>query len=376
MSSPTKAQVKAFLQAARDGDAAKLRELLAAGVPADSSDQAGQSALFHAVGLGHLAAAQVLLDAGADPHQRWGRDHDLLGSAAFLDSPDMVRLLLARGVDVNAADRQGFTALMAAAHEGNLEIVRVLVEAGADLNARGSFGLSNKRLTALEWARRERKKQVAEYLATAAGATGETEDPAHAAFESFGAGAALPAFQQTLDHLGRLSKKSPTAWKRCKGVYRAVLKPLKAVAQLSGTDAADPVTVLGSVFADFRKRGFLLVLAAPWDEDEDAKVALYPTAEKYAVLLACETDGANYGHSTHDIIVWLRELEKDHPFVLMGCGGDFVQGQFLRPVADAAAVATRLGGFCPALIDGDLVTSPDDVARDLRRDQGFFLWWD
>src|SRR5258708_23541229 len=66
---------RAFLDAARTGDADKVRELLAKGVPVDvredfaSGDyyqQSEQTALMYASGEGHLEIVRILLKAGAN----------------------------------------------------------------------------------------------------------------------------------------------------------------------------------------------------------------------------------------------------------------------------------------------------------------------
>ncbi len=54
------------IEAARTGDVVTLRHTLAAGVPVDSATPDGESLLRLATRGGHLAAARVLLDAGAD----------------------------------------------------------------------------------------------------------------------------------------------------------------------------------------------------------------------------------------------------------------------------------------------------------------------
>src|SRR5437660_92657 len=99
---------------------------------------------------------------------------------------------------------------------------------------------------------------------------------------------------------------------------------------------------------------------------------LFPTAEKYAVLVACGTNGDNYGLRPTDVINWLRETEQTDPFVVSECGYDFVGGRFLNPVSDPGRLAERMIAFCPDLIDGDLITSVESIARGLEEDPSFF----
>jgi hypothetical protein len=98
-----------------------------------------------------------------------------------------------------------------------------------------------------------------------------------------------------------------------------------------------------------------------------AKLMVFPTDDKYAVLVARGTNGANYGLTTRAVIAWLRNLEKENPFHLTGCGFDFVEGRFRRPVVNAEAWADRMFKFCP-----DCGT---EISHELRQGT-FFLWWD
>jgi ankyrin repeat protein len=93
-----------LMTAARIGQAEAVRLLLAHGASVDAAEPAnGQTALMWAVGEGHVAAAGVLIDAGADVHAR---------------------------------SRSGFTPLLFAVRDGRLDALRLLVAAGADVHDR------------------------------------------------------------------------------------------------------------------------------------------------------------------------------------------------------------------------------------------------
>jgi ankyrin repeat protein len=148
------------LEALYSGDAAKARELL----PPDDEltvfeaaafgrldalrrildeDQAQATALskdgFTAL---HLAifgsqeeAARLLLQRGADPTALSTNEAvrvPPLGTAAFVRSVPLARLLLDSGADVNGRGEGGFTALHSAAQNGDEELARLLLERGAD----------------------------------------------------------------------------------------------------------------------------------------------------------------------------------------------------------------------------------------------------
>ena len=134
--------------AAELGRVYKLREVLAADPGfAARFDERGSTALHGAVYWGQHEAAELLLDAGADPNVI-SRDGFLqippLGSAVATtpgipqpsDSEDvvlgLVRLLLERGSDVNGRRGDGMTALHAACWRGLGRVAQELLDAGAD----------------------------------------------------------------------------------------------------------------------------------------------------------------------------------------------------------------------------------------------------
>jgi cytohesin len=111
---------------------------------------AGATALHGACYWGSVAAARVLLDAGADVNAIT-RDSFLriapIGCAVAtpnVPNPSddeatvmgLVELLLARGANVNAQRRDGMTALHAAAYRGHLQVIEALLKAGADPSIR------------------------------------------------------------------------------------------------------------------------------------------------------------------------------------------------------------------------------------------------
>ncbi len=139
--------VDGFL-AAELGRWQQVREVLVADPGfAARFDQWGSTALHGAVYWGQYEAAELLLDAGADPNAV-SRDGFLriapLGSAIAttpgIPQPsdnedtvlDLVRLLLERGADVNGRRGDGMTALHAACWRGLARVAQELLDAGAD----------------------------------------------------------------------------------------------------------------------------------------------------------------------------------------------------------------------------------------------------
>jgi|GEM_PF-1002777 len=154
--------------------AAVVRFLLLAGATVDAQDKRGQTALFYAVQEKSAAAVAVLLEFGADPHQKsWdgtpfeqatytnkkisklimaadrqqtspasdAAREEMLRSAAFDGNAELVRDLIQQGVNVNAAELgNGWTALLSAAAQGKLTVVQLLLAAGANVNRAAPSG--------------------------------------------------------------------------------------------------------------------------------------------------------------------------------------------------------------------------------------------
>lgn len=141
-------------EAAVRADVDILASLLAAGGDPDSPNADGQTVLMVVARTDNLAAAELLLEHGADINaveQR--KQQTALMWAAAQGQTGMVELLLAHGAEIEARSKinvwerrvtaeprvkditpGGFTPLLFAAREGCLGCVRALVSAGADLH--------------------------------------------------------------------------------------------------------------------------------------------------------------------------------------------------------------------------------------------------
>jgi hypothetical protein len=85
--------------------------------------------------------------------------NDALISAANKCDEGRATALLEQGVDLNTEDYNGRTALMIASRDGCIAMVRLLVDNYADVNYRNHWSM-----TALDWAKRENKSDVVEFL--------------------------------------------------------------------------------------------------------------------------------------------------------------------------------------------------------------------
>ncbi|XP_049945328.1 CARD- and ANK-domain containing inflammasome adapter protein-like [Schistocerca serialis cubense] len=153
-----------LIEAARQGAAEQLREMLAAGadVGARVKGLLGDSctALHVAAGEGHVTAASCLVGAGAEVDARTSVYHwTPLHLAAESGHAGVVRLLVGASADPNARDWWGQTPLHRAAERGEAEAATELLLAGADRGARDVDGR-----TPLDLARQNRKQELVAML--------------------------------------------------------------------------------------------------------------------------------------------------------------------------------------------------------------------
>ncbi|MDQ5837545.1 MAG: ankyrin repeat domain-containing protein [Acidobacteriota bacterium] len=133
----TPSDAQALMRAAGDGDAARVRSLLASGAEVNAAAEGGETALMRASAKGHLDVVEVLLDAGGDVHAKSENGFTPLFMAVFFGHVEVARMLLARGSDPSEPTHVNTTAEKWARSWGSAEIVRLLDEAGAK-SARGS----------------------------------------------------------------------------------------------------------------------------------------------------------------------------------------------------------------------------------------------
>lgn len=84
---------------ARAGDAAALAAYLDAGVPANLTNDRGDTLVMLAAYHGHAAAVTALLERGADADRANDRGQTPLAGAVFKGEEDVIRALLAGGAN-------------------------------------------------------------------------------------------------------------------------------------------------------------------------------------------------------------------------------------------------------------------------------------
>ncbi len=131
--------VKAPLyQALEEGDATRVRRLIAEGADVNAVDEVLNSyPLAFAIECGHTEFVPLLLAAGALPNPPEWEEWSALHHAAVLGDTTAVRLLLAAGADIEARNRLGEVPLHFAL--GHLDTLNTLVESGANPLARDEW---------------------------------------------------------------------------------------------------------------------------------------------------------------------------------------------------------------------------------------------
>ena len=126
-----------LLNAAKEGNARKVKKLLMAGVPCDWQAPDERTPLIVAARNGHHEVVELLLAKGScvnQPSVINGKYRPPLLLAVICCHLKVVEMLLAKGADPNQAQEIGASPLWMAAQRGYLEIAQLLVGNGADVN--------------------------------------------------------------------------------------------------------------------------------------------------------------------------------------------------------------------------------------------------
>ena len=149
-------------QAAIGGDADAVRKLLDLGMPIDTIDAQGCTALLRAAGGGHRAVVELLLARGADPRLAARTGATPLSAAVSMRQVEIVDRLLSAGATLEQRLPGDVTVLMLSAALGLPDVCTRLLAAGANINATDAQGLSPLHCAALfGFTTRDRRRLVA-----------------------------------------------------------------------------------------------------------------------------------------------------------------------------------------------------------------------
>jgi hypothetical protein len=301
-------------------------------------------AAFH----GDVQRVRELLAAGSDPLDQSERSENPLFLAAFSGHAEVCRLLLEAGLDIEAGTGNESTPLMTAALWGHVDVVRLLIEHGANVRAKRGSNTPLKAAYSAVGVTKQRKQEMLALLENAS----VKMDPAFASVKNFAKAAQQPAFLEAVRHVGGLLGSEPKPWKKRKGVYQYWRFNSNALPQAQ---------------ADARAAGFCLVRFDTYTMETTA--LLFPS-DKYAVIAALGTN-TNGLYDANDLILWLRDMERENPFELTECGFDLLSGTFSGPVVNALPLAERMIRLCP-----EQSGPAEALANDLEQSREFGFWWD
>src|SRR5688572_21041143 len=149
-----------LIDAAKNGDAAAVRAMIAKKADVNATAADGTTALHWAVQRDDVVMVEALLRSGAKPGVATRLGVTPLYLAATNGSAAVLTRLLAAGADPNSAMPDGETVLMTASRAGNVDVVRTLVDRGADFRRKEPA----KGQTALMWAAAENNAGVVKLL--------------------------------------------------------------------------------------------------------------------------------------------------------------------------------------------------------------------
>lgn len=137
---------EAFLKKVAEGDVARVRQFLEAGIDPAVKNPAHRTALWVAVESRQPGTLQALLAGGVAPTGKNAPPMEggksILFEAVDSGNPALVRALAEAGADAKQANEYGVPPLAEAARTGQLETCKILLAAGADPNAApGGFPL-------------------------------------------------------------------------------------------------------------------------------------------------------------------------------------------------------------------------------------------
>ncbi len=131
------------------------------GVPIDTVDDRGDSALHLAAYHGKKAIADYLINKGANINLQDNAGQTPLMLASIYNHRELAKLLIDSGANLELKKNNGYTALMLASYNDNHEIANILITAGSDVN-----GKTNAGETALGIARANKSYTTAKLLET------------------------------------------------------------------------------------------------------------------------------------------------------------------------------------------------------------------
>ena len=334
---------KALVQAAYLADARLLEKMLAL----KPKLKAGKA-------LAPIGYATRLVPADQAPPGRWTTIFNDKGSFKQVPEPEdqileAAEVLLRAGAPVNEVSSVG-PALYVAASQGLTRLVQRLLAAGADP------ALGHRDSTPFEIAKLMGHEETARMLENAPAGSPSAPSP--------------PKI-----------RKAPKALKPPRFQDMPALPELEGIC---GSPSTQPDFLRGGREIHLRNSIDLLSLQRQWlgqgiylfHPDGKDSLAALPADHWRVAIAVMQTNGANCDLGTADILKWLEELEKTHPFELTTIAHDRLEGVFLNPIAEPLKLAKKMYKFCPDIVDQGC-GAVEVLAQELQKQPPrLYFWWD
>jgi serine/threonine-protein phosphatase 6 regulatory ankyrin repeat subunit B len=122
--------------AAQGRDTAAAQQLLDKGANIEARDSSSNTALINAAAFGTADMVKFLLDKGANVEAKGNGGNTALITAVFYGKTDAVKLLLDKGANIEAKNNYGLTALLEAATGGKTDVAKLLLDKGANVEVK------------------------------------------------------------------------------------------------------------------------------------------------------------------------------------------------------------------------------------------------
>ncbi len=136
--------------------------------------------------------------------------------------------------------------------------------------------------------------------------------------------------------------------------------------------AVETVDVLSG---KLRARGFLIFRSSRNYGTVPDRVTVAKGNSSYDILKLQKTESINFHLDTRAIIAWLKEQQKQAPFVIVGAGPDWVEARFIKQPHNMLSFAKKIYAFAPDTVSAEAGTL-DKLAKKMTRTNRFFLVWD
>jgi hypothetical protein len=122
--------------------------------------------------------------------------------------------------------------------------------------------------------------------------------------------------------------------------------------------------------------GYRIFLSELASSKQLARVAVIRGNDQYDILRMMRTSDVNGDKTNANIIAHLQKWERLHPFNIWGANHDWVLAKFRKIPTDMLAFTQEVIAFAPDVYGQANRKDEEQFARAMRRERGFYLWWD